>query len=182
MHIYRASLDDAARLAAFAARTFVETFGAENSAEDMAAHLAASYGVTQQRSELASPDIITLFADEESQLAGYAQVRRNPAPIEPSPDRAVELWRFYVDRPWHGRGLAAQLMTAACAAAVSLGGRELWLSVWERNPRAIAFYQKCGFRIAGSKDFWVGSDRQTDHVMVMELREPASAFGLQASG
>jgi diamine N-acetyltransferase len=46
----------------------------------------------------------------------------------------------------------------------------MWLSVWERNPRAIAFYGKCGFRMVGSKDFWVGSDRQTDHVMVLELR------------
>jgi ribosomal protein S18 acetylase RimI-like enzyme len=169
MVIYRAGIDDAARLAEFAARTFMDTFGAQNTADDMAEHLVASYGTTQQRREIADPDIITLLVDDASQLAGYAQVRRSPAPIEPPPEAAVELWRFYVDRPWHGRGVAASLMAAAREAAETLGGRQMWLSVWEHNPRAIAFYCKNGFRIAGSKDFWVGSDRQTDHVMVVDL-------------
>jgi ribosomal protein S18 acetylase RimI-like enzyme len=169
--IRRAGIDDAARLAEFAARTFEETFGAENSAADMAAHLAAAYGVAQQSSEIRSPDVITLLVEDKRQLAGYAQVRRNGAPIEPLLDLDVELWRFYIDRPWHGRGVAAQLMAAANEAAVALGGRQMWLSVWERNARAIAFYTKCGFRIVGAKDFWVGSDRQTDHVMVADLRE-----------
>ena len=170
MVIYKASLDDAARLAEFAARTFEETFGTDNTAEDMARHRAASYGVAQQAAEIADPGVVTLLADDESQLAGYAQLRRNHAPVEPPLDAAVELWRFYVDRPWHGRGVAAQLMAAVRDAAPALGGRQMWLSVWERNPRAIAFYTKSGFRIAGSKDFWVGSDRQTDHVMVADLR------------
>lgn len=170
MVIYKASRHDAARLAEFAARTFEETFGADNTAEDMARHRAASYGVGQQAAEIADPDVVTLLADDESQLAGYAQLRRNHAPVAPPLDAAVELWRFYVDRPWHGRGVAAQLMAAAKAAAPALGARQMWLSVWERNPRAIAFYTKSGFRIAGSKDFWVGSDRQTDHVMVADLR------------
>jgi diamine N-acetyltransferase len=170
MAIYRARIDDAARLADFAARTFAETFGAENAPDDMARHLASSYGLAQQGSEIANPDIVTLLAEDEAQLAGYAQVQRNRAPIEPPLDAAVELWRFYVDRPWHGRGVAAQLMAAAKAAGRSLGGERMWLSVWERNPRAIAFYAKHGFRIVGAKDFWVGSDRQTDHVMVSDLR------------
>jgi GNAT superfamily N-acetyltransferase len=113
---------------------------------------------------------VTLLLEEDSALAAYAQVRRNDAPIEPPLESAVELWRFYVDRRWHGRGLAAPLMDAAKKAAGALGARQLWLSVWERNPRAVAFYTKSGFRIVGSKDFWVGSDRQTDHVMVADLR------------
>jgi diamine N-acetyltransferase len=166
----RADISDAALLAEFAARTFAATFGAENTADDLAAHLAASYGVVQQRREIRNPDVITLLAEDDGRLAGYAQVRRNAAPIEPPPASAVELWRFYVDRPWHGRGVAAPMMSAAKDAAVALGGQQMWLSVWERNPRAIAFYGKCGFRMVGSKDFWVGSDRQTDHVMVVELR------------
>jgi ribosomal protein S18 acetylase RimI-like enzyme len=60
-------------------------------------------------------------------------------------------------------------MAASLDAARELGGRTLWLSVWERNPRAIAFYEKTGFRNAGTKDFWVGSDRQTDFVLVADL-------------
>jgi ribosomal protein S18 acetylase RimI-like enzyme len=78
----------------------------------------------------------------------------------------VELARFYVDRPWHGRGVARELMDAARAAARNLGGRTFWLGVWEHNPRAIAFYAKCGFRDVGSHKFLVGSDLQTDRVMV----------------
>ena len=48
----------------------------------------------------------------------------------------------------------------------TLGAGSLWLSVWTENPRAVAFYAKHGFRIAGHADFWVGCDRQSDHIMV----------------
>jgi diamine N-acetyltransferase len=60
-------------------------------------------------------------------------------------------------------------MTAAVAAARELGGRSVWLSVWERNPRAIAFYTKSGFSDVGSKVFVVGSDHQTDRVMARNI-------------
>jgi hypothetical protein len=39
---------DASTLADFAARTFADTFAADNRAEDMQAHLASSYGARQQ--------------------------------------------------------------------------------------------------------------------------------------
>jgi ribosomal protein S18 acetylase RimI-like enzyme len=41
----------------------------------------------------------------------------------------------------------------------------MWLSVWQKNPRAIAFYQKWGFEIAGTATFTIGSDVQTDWIM-----------------
>ena len=45
----------------------------------------------------------------------------------------------------------------------------MWLGVWERNVRAQAFYRKHGFDRVGSKVFVVGSDPQTDLVMLCEL-------------
>jgi ribosomal protein S18 acetylase RimI-like enzyme len=60
-------------------------------------------------------------------------------------------------------------MAAALGAARELGARTVWLGVWERNPRGIAFYEKCGFRHLGAADFWVGSDRQNDRIMVLDL-------------
>jgi ribosomal protein S18 acetylase RimI-like enzyme len=92
----------------------------------------------------------------------------------PSP---VELYRFYVDRPWHGRGVAQQLMDGVQLAADELGGKTLWLSVWERNPRALAFYGKCGFADVGSAPFYVGSDRQTDRILAKDVAARSSPNG-----
>ena len=171
LQVRRGRASDAAALAAFAERTFSETFAAANRPEDMAAYLPTAYGTSLQAIELANPHIITLIIDAGDALAAYAQVRRGEAPACVQGLAPVELWRFYVDQQFHGRGLAQLLMGAAHAAASELGGRTLWLGVWERNERAIAFYIKAGFRIVGSHDFWVGSDRQTDNIMLTEVRQ-----------
>ncbi|HEX5715660.1 MAG TPA: GNAT family N-acetyltransferase [Thermoanaerobaculia bacterium] len=170
--IRRGVVSDAPALSAFAARTFAETFGAENRPEDMQVHLASSYGVPQQTRELANPDVVTLLAHQGETLIAYAQVRRQVPPPCVTQERPIELHRFYVDRPAHGSGIARVLMSAVHQAASELGGQHLWLGVWEHNPRAIAFYTKVGFVDVGSKDFYVGSDRQTDRVLVAVVGEP----------
>jgi ribosomal protein S18 acetylase RimI-like enzyme len=169
LELRRAVPADAAALAELAARTFSDTFAADNRPEDMAAHLADRFGVRQQTGELSHPDIITFVAATGGRLIAYAQIRRHSPPNCVTGEAPVELGRFYVDRPWHGRGLAQRLMAAARDAGRELGGRTLWLTVWEHNPRAIAFYVKCGFRDVGTQDFLLGADRQTDRVMVAGL-------------
>lgn len=162
--IRRGTLADAALLAELGARTFADTFAADNRPEDMAAYLATSFGVAQQTAELTNHDYVTLLADVDGAVAAFAQVRRHDPPTCVTGPAPVEIHRFYVDRAWHGRGVAAMLMAAALDAVRELGGRTAWLSVWERNPRAIAFYGKHGFTRSGEADFWVGPDRQTDHI------------------
>jgi GNAT superfamily N-acetyltransferase len=168
--IRRAQAADGAALAEFAARIFDETFGPDNRPEDMAAHLADRFGVRQQTEEILDPAIVTLLMEEDGRLIAYTQVTTLHAPPPCVTGEApVEIGRFYVDRSWHGRGLAQRLMAAARDAARELGGRTAWLAVWERNPRAIAFYEKQGFRDVGSQPFRLGSDLQTDRVMVAGL-------------
>jgi GNAT superfamily N-acetyltransferase len=174
---------DAAPLADFAARIFADTFAADNRPEDMAAHLADRFGVRQQSAEIADPGILTFVVEAAGRLIGYTQVRRVPPPECVTGEAPVELGRFYVDRPWQGRGLAPRLMAVVRDAALSLNGRTLWLAVWERNPRAIAFYGKCGFRDVGSQAFRLGADLQTDRVMVADLADlRASASGVYPGG
>lgn len=163
--IRRACVADAAALAEIGARTFHETFAADNRPDDMAAYLATSFGVSQQTAELASADYVTLLACAGATPIAFAQVRRKEPPACVEGPAPVELHRFYVDRQWHGRGVAAPLMAASADAIRALGGRTAWLSVWEHNPRARAFYVKCGFRQTGTAEFWVGPDCQTDHIL-----------------
>ena len=156
-------------MAAFAAATFRDAFGADNDDADLALHLARSYGVPQQTAELAHPAITTLLAFADGELAGYAQLRPGLPPPCVTAARPIELWRFYVARPWQGRGVAQTLMAAAVGAARERRGAVLWLGVWERNPRAQAFYRKSGFTDVGSQVFLVGTDPQTDRVMELIL-------------
>lgn len=164
MLIRRATPRDAAALADLGARTFRDTFAADNRPEDLDAYIAATYSDELQRREIEDRDCITLLVHEGDLLIGFAQVRR-------SAERwgSVEIVRFYVDRGWHGRGIAPRLMGEAYAAARELGGSDVWLGVWERNSRAIAFYAKCGFVDVGSHPFFVGSDLQTDRIMVLRV-------------
>ena len=167
--VRQATADDAAAVAAFAERTFVETFGADNTPDDLAAHVAKTFGVAQQTHELNDPRMITLLGETGRKLVAFAQLRRGEPPECVTGPDPIELLRFYVDRPSHGRGIAQSLMRAVEDAARGAGARTLWLGVWERNPRAIAFYAKCGFTDIGEQEFVVGSDRQTDRVMARSL-------------
>ena len=166
---------DATALAELAARTFRETFAADNRPEDIALHVAEAYGPLQQGRELADPNITTLLVESEGDLAGYAQLRRGPAPACADGDAPIEVWRFYIAHAWHGRGLAQRLMQRVESDAARLGARTLWLGVWERNERAKAYYRKSGFVDVGSHIFMVGSDPQTDRIMVRQVAPSAPA-------
>jgi diamine N-acetyltransferase len=148
---------DAPALAAFGARTFEETFGAANRPEDMAAFLSRTYGEEIQRREIENPEIVTLLGEVDGVLAAFAQLKLGSS---------IEIARFYVDQRFHGKGIAQALMREVIDTSRALGAESIWLGVWERNERAIAFYSKCGFRDTGSHPFLLGSDLQTDRVMV----------------
>ena len=172
MSIRPGTAADAAALAAFAARTFAETFASGSTPDDMQAHLARSYGVEQQAIELTDPGTVTLLAERDGRLVAFAQVRRATPPACVTAPDAMELHRFYVDRPAHGTGVAQALMSAVQDAAQAAGARHVWLGVWEHNDRARRFYGKSGFVDVGSHVFVLGADRQTDRVMVAPVPNP----------
>jgi diamine N-acetyltransferase len=159
---------DAAELAAFLNRVFRETFAADNRPADMDAYCTGAFGPARQLAEIESPRVRVLLAECDG-LVGCAQLRAGPPPACVTADRPIELRRFYVDRPWHGRGVAAALLQAVMEIGRAEGARTLWLGVWERNPRAVRFYGKFGFVDVGSQQFQLGDDTQTDRLMVVGL-------------
>ncbi|GJG86207.1 N-acetyltransferase [Gemmatimonadetes bacterium T265] len=160
---------DAAPLSAFAAHAFAATFGDDNAAADMTRYLAEAFTPERQAAEITDADGVVLLAEaaggRTAPLVGYAHLVAGPAPAAVTGPAPIELKRLYVDRRWHGRGVAAALMDAALVAAAARGARTVWLGVWERNARAAAFYAKHGFARVGEHTFLLGSDPQTDWLM-----------------
>lgn len=161
-----AELPDAAPLAALAERAFRDAFAAANTAEDMDLHCRTSYGESIQARELLDPGLTTLVWEHEGGLGAFLQLRRGPAPACVPGSSPWEISRLYADREWHGKGVAQSLMGTAIALAEAGGADQVWLGVWEHNPRAIAFYRKWGFEAVGDHLFTVGTDPQRDLIMI----------------
>ena len=167
--IRRANSDDAGLLADLGARTFQDTFAADNTVEDMTAYLASNFSVAQQTAELAHPASAFLIAEVDGQAAGYAKLHAGETPKDIEGSRPIELVRLYISRDWFGRGVGEALMRACLDEARSAGHQTLWLGVWERNARAQAFYRKWDFRTVGEHTFHLGSDAQRDFLMERAL-------------
>ena len=111
MTIFRlARRSDATDLAKLAEATFRDTFSEQNTPENMDAHCQSSYGKEIQGQEIASPEYVTIVAESDGKLVAYAQLRCNSAPSCVSATCPGEIQRLYVDKDFHGKGLAHKLM------------------------------------------------------------------------
>jgi diamine N-acetyltransferase len=160
---------DAALLAELGARTFQDTFAADNQPEDMAAYLASHYSPALQAREIEDPQRFYLLAEAAGVPAGFALIQETqPEPGVPG-RRPLHVERLYVDSPYQGAGVGAALMRRCLEEARARGHDVLWLGVWERNFRARAFYARWGFTEVGETMFVLGSDTQRDLVLALPL-------------
>ena len=109
--------------------------------------------------------MVTLLCEHGERLVGFAQLRWGEAPSCVVAEAPGEVQRLYVARDCHGKGVAHDLMNACMDEMRFHRSDVVWLGVWERNPRAIAFYKKFGFLEVGVHVFPLGSDPQRDIVM-----------------
>jgi len=163
--IRQAQPADASLLSDLGARAFSQAFGADNTPEDMAAYLARAFYPEKQAGELTRPGSIFFIVEADGIPAGYAHLQESEPPTCITGRKPVELARFYLLNNWIGKGVGSQLMQACITEAQGRGGDVLWLGVWQKNARAIAFYKKWRFVISGTQTFLLGSDLQHDYVM-----------------
>jgi len=158
---------DAPKLATLGADSFTQTFGHLYSPADLALflekHSAASWSV-----ELADPAFAVRVGEADGALIAYAKLGPPQLPFTPATG-AIELRQFYVLAPWHGTGIAAELMAWVIATARERGAADLFLSVFIDNHRARRFYARYGFEEVGSYAFMVGTHADEDIVMRLAL-------------
>jgi ribosomal protein S18 acetylase RimI-like enzyme len=169
--IRRAKLRDAGLLTELGARTFSDTFAADNTPEDMAAYLASAFSPEQLAAELTDPNCLFQIAETNGVAVGYAMLRSGNALSDVTGDKPIELVRLYVSQESLGSGVGAALMQACISESSRQGYRTLWLGVWEHNHRAQAFYRKWNFHEVGTHVFQLGDDPQTDILMQRSISE-----------
>ncbi|KAK1925421.1 acyl-CoA N-acyltransferase [Papiliotrema laurentii] len=169
--VVRAATDeDASAICRVGGRSFAETFAHSCSEADMAEYLATHYTPEIISNELKRANRHYLVATVDDAVVAFSSLDTTSDEdcVQSYPDR-IELSRIYVDGAQHGRGVAKTLAETTLDLARSMGKKYIWLGVWEHNPKANRFYEKLGFSKVGEHTFTVGSDVQTDWIVLRAL-------------
>lgn len=169
MKIEKASIEDIDLLLELGKTTFAQTFAADNTPENMAAYMNRAFTHEKLKSELEhlNSEFYLVRIDEEA--IGYLKVNTANAQTEPQPHNTLEIERIYVLKDFYGQGIGLKLLEKAIAIAREKHLKSIWLGVWERNHRALRFYEKNGFQVFDKHVFKMGTDDQTDLMMRLTL-------------
>ena len=119
---------------------------------------------------------IGAWTSDGEMLVGCATVFPDPWPGPPAEPAAWRLRGMAVDPEWQGRGVGAQVLAAAIAAARDAGAPLLWAN---GRTAALSFYRRHGFRTVG-EEFITSDTGLSHHKIVLDLGEGAASVGAGA--
>ncbi len=164
-----ATADDAELIADLSRRTFHETFGYVNTRENMDKFMNEQFIREKLITEVTEPGNTFLLAFDGEVPVGYVRMREGKKFADFEDKDSIEIARIYSVNSYLGTGVGQQLMRQCVFIAKELKKEVIWLGVWEKNPRAIAFYTKWGFEKFGEQDFLLGNDLQKDWLLMKKL-------------
>jgi ribosomal protein S18 acetylase RimI-like enzyme len=169
IRIQEATSAAAGLIADMSRQTFYDSFAADNTKADMDKFLNEQFTRERLMEEVGAAGNIFLLAYEGDEVVGYARIRETPNPVAMENGPAIEIARIYAVQKNIGKGVGRALMQRCIEIAREKKRTLIWLGVWEKNYKAIAFYTKWGFERFGEHVFMLGNDAQTDWLMKKEL-------------
>ena len=151
--------------------TYEATFRGMTSEKTMDAYLGAAFSRDRLRDELANRCCRFFFLVCGGEISGYLKVNEAPAQTDLNDPDSLEIERLYIRAAFQGQGLGTTLIDHAVLSARGCNKRFIWLGVWQKNTRAIAFYRKMGFFLAGTHSFRMGDELQADFIMKKMLTD-----------
>ncbi len=170
-----ATIHDAGQLAELGAATASTWFADIYSREEMRAFLARDFAEAVLQEQLAQPQKhLFLLHEIDQESVGFARINWD-RPIPGTGFKGAELQKIYYLRQHTGYGLGSSLMQAVISTVKERRERRLWLDVLKSNPRALALYERLGFRRLGERPFATARGEIGLHVLLLELDiEPLS--------
>ena len=160
---------DIETLVSLSIKTFRDTFDEFNSPQNMLLYINKTFTMKRIEQEMKEPGTVFFLAFDGRRAAGYAKIRSSVRQANQNPDSGLEIERLYAHKDYIGKRVGHILLQTCLAFARKKGLRSLWLGVWEKNTRAISFYEKHGFVRFGEHPFILGHDEQTDWLMRKDL-------------
>lgn len=156
-------------LAEISRRTFVEAFEKDNEPDDFKNYIDSAFDKEKLRNELSNKDSHFYFVYFNQTLVGYFKLNFNAAQTDLNLAESSELERIYVSKEYQGKGIGKWILNKVKGIVEKSQKEFLWLGVWEKNTKAISFYQRNGFSKFGMHPYYIGNDKQMDWLMRHDL-------------
>jgi len=149
--------------------TFSDAFEADNDPKDFKEYIDVAFSQEKLWEEFKESNTDFYFVNQKENCIGYFKLNVGNAQSDLKLEESMELERIYVLKEFQGRGHGERILNKVKRLAAQAGKSFLWLGVWEKNTRAIKFYEKHGFVKFGTHPYYIGSDKQTDWLMRFDL-------------
>ena len=169
LSLHRCEINDLEQLGTIARETFIASFAHLNDPEDFKHYMSTAFSDKNLRGELLNPDSAFYLVRIGRSVVGYFKLNFDTAQTEFQDEKSCEMERIYVTSKYQGLGIGEWMINQAKAIATGLEKTNMWLGVWEENLSAIQFYEKHGFTKFGTHPYYIGSDKQMDWLMRLDL-------------
>lgn len=162
---------DAEVISQLSTETFVETYSWYNTPGNMREYTQKNFSIEQTKKDMQTPYTYFFLAEAENEVIGYAKLRVLEQLPELAGKRNIEVERIYVRKKHHDKKAGYVIMQKCIEFAKKKNYEVIWLGVWEKNERALKFYEKVGFKKFGTHNFQLGDDAQNDYLVKIDLTD-----------
>ena len=159
---------DANMLSELGKQTFLESHGHSASKKDITNYVKTKFAIAEFERELKQTKnhYHILYLNETP--IGYSKLVLN-VPGKNIPNKTTtKLERLYVLQEYHHLKLGLELFNYCVTFSKNHQQSGMWLYTWIENQKAIAFYNKAGFKIVGSYDFKISETHYNpNHQMLL---------------
>ena len=172
IEIHKATSEDAVTMALLGRITFDQTFGhLFDKRQDLLNYLDETFSVAKIRKGISKDNNRFWVAFVNDLPIGYAKLKLDSPSEFIRSNKVCQLQKIYVLRNFLNLKIGRLLQNELIREASNLDFENIWLSVLDRNERAIGFYLKNDFHKIGEHDFTIGSQKFHFLVMNQELRK-----------
>jgi diamine N-acetyltransferase len=164
---------DALCIGVLGTQVFLDTYAPDGITPSLAREVQHQMSTAAIAATLAMPATRTLVAEHAAHAAhmvGFMQLTLGAKQKLVEVDDAVEMNRLYVLERFTRRGIGRMLLESAEALAASSGAHALWLTAWEGNHRARAFYASQGYEDVGAATYSFEDEHYENRVLAKMLR------------
>lgn len=179
--IEKIQLKDSQKLLALARNSFYAAYQDTSSHERLMFYLDDNFTLEKIEAMIQNPQMTFFVAKLKEEFIGYVKLRWDRVPKDMlgaeafegksiDLEKPIEIHRLYMMPDFYGKNIAALLLRTSSYFSLQNGFKQMWLSVWTENPRAIRFYEKHIFEKIGFFIFIFGTDEEQDFFMARPVK------------